>query len=291
MDDAWLPQRPTLRPGLRVVRRDDRHLQVGVHPGQRVVLPDDPTVRAVLADLRAGRRPPVTDPSVRRCCRALAGRGLLVDADEVGRALAGPVPRPGVLAAVAQAGADARARLEARSHARIDVVAEEPWRAAALRLMVQVGLPVAGPRDPVTVRLAVVAAGEPVRSTLDPWMRAGEPHLLVSNLDARVRVGPFVLPGVTACLRCVDAHRCDADPGHALVVEQHPPEPGEPCDPVLMHLALAWAVRDLLTYVEGEPPATWSATVGLTDGLAVERQPWTRHPRCGCSWGEGLVAG
>jgi hypothetical protein len=122
-------------------------------------------------------------------------------------------------------------------------------------------------------------------------MRAGEPHLLVSNLDARVRLGPFVVPGMTACLRCVDAHRCDVDPGHALVVEQHPPQPGEPCDPALMHLALAWAVRDLLTYVEGELPATWSATVGLAADLAVQRQAWTRHPRCGCSWGEGLVAG
>jgi hypothetical protein len=100
-----------------------------------------------------------------------------------------------------------------------------------------------------------------------------------------------VAPGLTACLRCVDAHHCDADPRHAMIVEQHPPEPGEPCDPVLMHLALAWAVRDVVTYVEGQSPATWSASVTVDAGLAIERRDWTRHPRCGCSWGDELAAG
>ncbi len=34
-----------LRPGIRVSERSDRTLQVGLHPGRRLVLPDDPAVR------------------------------------------------------------------------------------------------------------------------------------------------------------------------------------------------------------------------------------------------------
>ena len=63
----------------------------------------------------------------------------------------------------------------------------------------------------------------------------------------------------------------------------------EPCDPLLMQLALAWAVRDLVTYVEGGLPSTWSATVDVRADLTLVRREWTRHPRCGCSWGDALV--
>ncbi len=287
MDDHWLPARPVLRPGLRVARRDDHHLQVGLGPEQRVLLPDEPAVHDLLSDLRVGRRPAVDAPDVRRWCHALVARGLLVDAEEIARSLSGPVPRPAVLASFAQAGPDATVRLEARRHARVAIVGDEPWRAMARRMLASVGVTGAG--DPPTATLVVNAGGEPQRADVDPFMRAGSGHLLVTNVGARVTVGPFVTPGLTACLRCVDAHRSDADPRHAMIVEQHPPEPDEPCDPLLMQLALAWAVRDLVTYVEGGLPATWSATVTLGPDLTVERREWTRHPRCGCSWGDALV--
>jgi hypothetical protein len=291
MDDHWLPARPTLRPGLRVVRRDDDHLQVGLSPAQRVVLPDVPEVRGLLDDLRVGRRPAIDGPETRRWCQALATRGLLVDAQDVARSLAGATDRQAVLASFAQAGPEAPTRLASRRQAPIAIAADEPWRAAVLRLAATAGLTLAGSRESPVARLVVNAGGEPVRADLDPLMRAGAPHLVVTNVAARVTVGPFVAPGLTACLRCVDAHHSDADPGHAMIVDQHRPRPGEPCDPVLMHLALAWSVRDLVTYVEGQSPATWSATVTFDAGLAVDRREWTRHPRCGCSWGDALAAG
>ena len=52
-----LPDRPALRPGWHVVRRDADTLQIGIDPPHRVVLSDSPGVRAVLAALRGGRRP------------------------------------------------------------------------------------------------------------------------------------------------------------------------------------------------------------------------------------------
>ena len=86
------------------------------------------------------------------------------------------------------------------------------------------------------------------------------------------RIGPFVEPGRTACLRCVDAHEAEVDPRLPFLVEQAAmaTDGGEPVDPVLDRLALAWAVRDLCRYLEGDEPSTWSATVDLgpTDATA-----------------------
>ena len=74
-------------PGLRVVRRDDRHLQVGLDAPHRLVVEDRPEVRRVLARLAAGsarRRRPGRRPLVAQ----LLGRGLLVDADLLDAAVA-----------------------------------------------------------------------------------------------------------------------------------------------------------------------------------------------------------
>ena len=291
MDDDWFPRRPSLRPGLRVVRRDDGRLQIGFRPGERLTLPDLPATHSLLADLVDGRRPDLDSPTVRRWARALADLGLVVDRDQV-RALMGQgLPRPVVAAALAQAGPAAGDRLAGRAAARIGLDVAEPWRSPAIALLDASGLRVAERSEPATAHLVVSPGGELPRPGLDDWMRAGLPHLSVTNVAGRVRLGPFVAPGLTACLRCLDAHTSDRDPGHGLVVEQHGPRDGEPCDPLLMRIALACAVRDLTSYVEGDLPATWSATIAVEPSLRLERQEWTRHPRCGCAWGELLAVG
>ena len=52
-----LPARPTLRPGLHVVRRDATSLQIGVDPPARVLAPDTDGVRRLLTALRERRLP------------------------------------------------------------------------------------------------------------------------------------------------------------------------------------------------------------------------------------------
>ena len=46
------------------------------------------------------------------------------------------------------------------------------------------------------------------------------PHLPVVFTGARVEIGPFVRPGRTACLACMAAHRCDADPAWPQLAAQ-----------------------------------------------------------------------
>jgi hypothetical protein len=287
--DDWLPRRPLLRPGLRAVRRDSRHLQVGIDADDRLVLPDDDSVRRLLADLRAGRRPTLAEPGARAWCRALVERGFVVDADTLEETLRGPVPRESALAAFASAGPSATTRLKARAAARVALDAAGPWRTVLLRTMAAAGLTIAAPGDRPVAHLVVDPGGE----LLDEVMRGSEPHLVVTQVTGRIMVGPFVSPGLTACSRCVTAHRCERDPGHATVLEQYASGPGDrvPADPVLLQLASAWAVRDLVSYVEGDVPATWSSTVAVDPGLTLARQHWLRHPACGCSWGDELAAG
>ena len=254
-----------LRSGIRVNRRGDGHLQVGLHVDERAVLPDTDAVRRLLRDLGHGVRPAALPPGLLPALATLRARGLVAGPDESGR----------------------RARL--LGSARVGVVAPDPVRASAVRMLATAGLQVAGRRGAPTVVLHVSTGAEPRRDTLDRAMREDRPHLPLTSIGGRTRLGPLVVPGLTACVRCVDEHLTDRDPRHPLVLEQHhAPDPRDDVPPEDLQLALAWAVRDLTCWIEGRRPATWSATVDVgADGLGVH--PWGRHPRCGCAWGDVLA--
>ncbi len=282
------PQRPALRPGVRVVRRDDRHLQIGIDPPHRLVVEDQPDVRRLLDDIRAGRSPAPETPLGREVVAQLVARQLIVDGTQLHAALAGAVDRGAAAAAFAQFGAQAPDRLAARAAARVVIEAAPDLHDQAARLLRAQGAAATDGGTPTVV--LVVDTGELRRDRIDPWVRGGHPHLVVVGGPAGLTLGPFVVPGLTACLRCVDAHLGHDDPRRATVVEQaaHEPEPtaAAPRDPALVSLALAWAVRDIVSYLDGDLPATWSTTVRLRPDLTLERRTWTRHPHCGCSWGE-----
>lgn len=261
-----------LRPGVPVLRRDPETLQVGLRRPLAVRLPDRPSVRALLDALATGTDPAPPDDDAARALATLSAAGLLVDATT-----------DAADADLMHFGPEAARRRTARAGGTVGL-ATEPTAADGLAdLLATAGLS-ADDRDPA-VHL-VVTAGPARRSLVDPLLRAGVPHLLVSGTAAGRRVGPFVDPGRTACVRCVDAHESEADPRLPLLIEQasHPHSPIAPVDPILGHLALTWAVRDLARYLEGDEPSTWSTTVdiGPTDAPTVTR--WLRHPDCGCAW-------
>ena len=271
-----LPERPVLRPGLAVARHDATHLQVGLDPPHRVVVPDLPEVRRLLDAVAAGDPLPELDATTWTALHALSRTGALVEAGS---------PR---LSAPAQAqfGAAAATRLADRATARVGVRGPREVVGLAERLLRESGAGIAGSDELADVCL-VASSGEVPRAALDGLLRDSTPHLVLTGAVGSLRLGPFVVPGLTACLRCVDAHLAEADPRRALVVEQvavAPGADGPPTDPALMALAVGWAVRDLLRFVEGDRPSTWSAThhIGPTDE-PVTRQ-WSRHPHCGCAW-------
>lgn len=272
----------TLRPGVLVVRRDDGHLQVGVDPPRRVVLREAPDVRRVLASLVRGE-PPAPGGATARVVAALTAADLLVD-------LPAPRPRgssPATGAAWARHGDDAARRLAARAAATVSLDAPRDVADHLAPLLAGSGLRVTGAGQG-DVHLAV-SHGTLARDRLDPCLRAGVPHLPVAGHEGAYVVGPFVLPGVTGCLRCDDARRAEADPRRAVVLEQLARAAPPAGDPVLLALALAWAVRDLLAWLEGDRPSTWGAAYSLGAGDPVGT-PVPRHPHCGCSWADFVPA-
>ena len=139
----------------------------------------------------------------------------------------------------------------------------------------------------------VLSTGEPDREVLDPLVRGGIPHLVVRLVDGGAVLGPFVSPGQTACLRCIDAHRTVADPDHVPVTTRYvrasrrTRRDGVPdvADPALALTALAWAVRDVAAHLAAKVPSTWSRTLVLgPEPARREEQEWPRHPDCGCCW-------
>jgi hypothetical protein len=246
--------RPVLRPGLHVVRRDDRHLQLGLDDPDRLVLPDQP---GLLQALQALPRLP-RDPALRRVVDSLARDGWLVD---------GGAARP-----------VARAPLSLMVEAPL---ADQVARACRVAGVDIAGGDFGGPRLVATV-------GEPRRALSDDLMQHDVRHLWLAAFPASVRVGPFVEPGRTACLRCLDAHLGERDPRRATVLHQLgelPAAHATPYDAALAMVGSGLALRELARHLDGELAALRSATLTVGSDLQVTTRAWLRHPHCGCAWG------
>ncbi len=295
---------PLLLPGTHPLRRGDDHLQVGL--GHAAVLPGP--VR------RLGEVQP--DAAV---LTALVRRGLALPDDRPLRAAlppecpdepAHPWVRHSLAALARRTGAGLSTALAQRTRHRVEVhafghPAGRPLAEDLLGLCRRAGLAAGRPRrrrsSARTGRPSIhdaalpvlLGVGEPTRDRLDGWIREGRPHLVVRLVEGSAVVGPLVAPGRTACLRCIDAYRCEDDPSWPLLVEQYARASArdradgipEPLDAPLAALAVAWAVRDLATYAEGGTPTTWSSTVRISADLGeLETRTWPVHPHCGCTW-------
>jgi hypothetical protein len=153
----------------------------------------------------------------------------------------------------------------------------DPWRSYVAPLAAAAGL---RPDPRAEVVLHVTDLPDDC-TPADPWVVASRPHLSVVAVPTAVRVGPFVVPGLTACLRCVRAG--NDGPGGDRSGPRLTAGPG--VDPGLLAVALGWAARDTRTWLGDGTPSTWSATVTVGLDLAPRVQRWARHPHCGCSWG------
>lgn len=116
-------------------------------------------------------------------------------------------------------------------------------------------------------------------------MRARVPHLQVRIRDGSGIVGPLVLPGETACLRCADLYRTAAEPAWPQLAAQLLGRVG--CaSPAMAALTAALALREIETVARGRaerPPASLNATLEWDPDLPrLDRRTWPPHPDCGC---------
>jgi hypothetical protein len=135
--------------------------------------------------------------------------------------------------------------------------------------------------------LVLVGHGAIDTRRTDGLLREDVPHLAVLLREQDAVVGPLVVPGRTACLRCLDLHRSDRDPEWPRLVPQLASRANSRREEtVLAALAAALAAAQALAHLDGRVrPTALDATLelALPDPLVAVR-PWSAHPACGCTW-------
>ena len=111
------------------------------------------------------------------------------------------------------------------------------------------------------------------------------PHLSASASEAIGFVGPLVLPGRTACLRCLDLARAERDPAWPLILAQLAVKRPEPlaCDAALATGVAAQAASQALAFIDAPPGGV---TANGTLELVLPSWQWRRRswlPRADCS--------
>lgn len=148
-----------------------------------------------------------------------------------------------------------------------------------------------GPRVPDLVVIA--PRGDAAGLLADPGLsrellHAGVPHLYAGVLETLGTVGPFVLPGRSACGGCLSHHRADEDPAWPRLLAQHcsgRPGGSAACDSALATAVAGLAALHCLMFLDGGSPPSLGAwaEVSMLDG-SMRRRPLEAHPDCGCCW-------
>lgn len=133
----------------------------------------------------------------------------------------------------------------------------------------------------------IVLVGRLPAARTDQLTRDRIPHLALVASEAIAIVGPLVVPGKTACLRCLDYTRAGSDPAWPLILAQiasRRPEP-EACGALLASMVAAQAAGQVLCAIDQTPIATAAANGTLELVLPDwqwRRRTWSPHPACAC---------
>jgi len=132
-----------------------------------------------------------------------------------------------------------------------------------------------------------VLIGTPDPELAARLMRERTPHLAASASEAIGVVGPLVIPGKSACLRCLDLARTDRDPAWPLILAQlagRQPDPAA-CDAALAAAVAAQVTAQALAFID-RPAQAGPVTNGTLElvlpGWQWRRRTWPPHRDCAC---------
>jgi hypothetical protein len=132
-----------------------------------------------------------------------------------------------------------------------------------------------------------VLAGNHDLEIASALVRERVPHLAASAGEAIGVVGPLVVPGQSACLRCLDLARTDRDPAWPLILAQLAGQQPDPiaCDALLAAAVAAQASAQALAFIDR--PAEAGAALNGTLELVLpawqwRRRTWPPHRDCDC---------
>jgi hypothetical protein len=312
--------RPALKPGLLTVWRNRDTVQIGIDPRRAIAL-TGMRGAAVLLGLLDGSRDlaqilaaagdaGISAEAADRVITLLAVGGALHDFPVTAyrampQGLRTRLAPELATAALAHGDADGGARILARRQGacvrvegmgRVGLCVASFLTASGIGMVISAGPPpaalsppagMAGPA-PASRRPDLVILADIHRRELPEILRrGGVPHLAAAASEAIGVVGPLVLPGRTACLRCLDLTRAERDPAWPLILAQLTVGGADPpaCDTVLAAAVATQAAAQALAFVDR--PASASAVSNGTLELVLpdwqwRRRSWAQHDRCGC---------
>jgi hypothetical protein len=312
--------RPALKPGLLTVWRNRDTVQIGIDPRRAIAL-TGMRGAAVLLGLLDGSRDlaqilaaagdaGISAEAADRVITLLAVGGALHDFPVTAyrampQGLRTRLAPELATAALAHGDADGGARILARRQgacvrvegmSRVGLCVASFLTASGIGMVISAGPPpavlsppagMAGPAPASRHPDLVILADIHRRELPEILRRGGVPHLAAAASEAIGVVGPLVLPGRTACLRCLDLTRAERDPAWPLILAQLTGGGADPpaCDTVLAAAVAAQAAAQALAFVDR--PASASAVSNGTLELVLpdwqwRRRSWAQHDRCGC---------
>ena len=299
--------RPALRPGLLPIWRDRDTVQIGIDPRRAAAVTGMSEAADVVRLLdgsrdrdqvitEAGRRG-VPTVVAERVMTVLAAASVLVDRQsQLMRTVPGELRRQlapvlAVASLSAQDG-DGGARLLARrSSTTVQLQGSGLVAASLADLLTRSGLAVRRSEAPRTQRSSdpdlLVLVGRQLPDRTAELLAKPVPHLGVYADEAIGVVGPFVQPGGTACLRCIDLARTERDPAWPLILAQLADRAADPpaCDPVLATSVAAQAAAQVIAFADRcvAPAGTANGTLELVlPSWQWRRRTWLPHPACTC---------
>jgi ThiF family len=149
-------------------------------------------------------------------------------------------------------------------------------------------------RDDGAVPDLVILTRPVLPDLTDALVRDRVPHLALWADEAIGVLGPLVLPGRSACLRCVGLRKADADPQWPKVLAQATFARVQPqaCDTVLAAMAATLACAQALALIDraGSPSDTPVTVNGTLEVVLPDwqwrRRTWPPHPACTCGAAE-----
>ncbi|KAA0917388.1 hypothetical protein FQ137_12605 [Dietzia sp. ANT_WB102] len=136
-------------------------------------------------------------------------------------------------------------------------------------------------RSPDLVILTGAVSVDPVVTTA--LTRSGQAHMHVYCRDARVVVGPTVVPGSSACLRCTDLFRARRDPRWPFVAAQLIGLSPNAAVPALTAAAALVLAEIAATREPGAVLQTLGATVEINPSEGLWRRlEWQADEGCDC---------
>lgn len=146
------------------------------------------------------------------------------------------------------------------------------------------GAAVTAPPQRLVPDLVVLADAQvPPPGAADRLAVDGTAHLPVRLRDGVGVVGPLVLPGRSACLRCLDRWRTERDPGWPGVAAQLAGRPGRADRACVAATAALGTAQALAALDDVGAPPTLDTTIELDLGAAtLVHRRWQRHPDCRC---------